>query len=119
VVSRVSHCDLRDFQRAAFVGPSEWCCPTVVVLDERDDPIAEFVGRGELAAAQQAPPQDREEQRDLVQPRRVRGREMQVDAEVVLQQGRDLVGLMCFEVVDNAVQVEMLGGSGRSGPRER
>jgi hypothetical protein len=63
-VSPVSHCDLRDFQGAAFVSPSEWRGPTVVVLDEGDDPVAEFVGRGELTAAQQAPLQDREEQLD-------------------------------------------------------
>ena len=51
MVSRVSHCELRDFEGSAIVGPSEWLGATVVVLDEGDDAIGEFVAAGELAVA--------------------------------------------------------------------
>jgi len=66
VLSRVNHCDLRDLERAAFIGPAEGCRPAVVVLDEGDHAACQFVRRGELPSAQQPSLQDRKEKFDLV-----------------------------------------------------
>ena len=77
MVSRVSHCELRDLEWAAVVGPAEWWGATVVVLDEGDDAVGEFVAAGELAVAQQSAFEDREEQLDLVEPRGVGRRVVQ------------------------------------------
>ena len=52
MVSRVSHCELRDLEWAAVVGPAEWLGLAVVVLDERDDAVGEFVAAGELAVSE-------------------------------------------------------------------
>src|SRR5215212_5292811 len=78
VAPRVSHCDLRDFEGTAVVGPAERGGATVVVLDEGDDAVGEVVDRVELAASEEAALQDREEELDLVQPRCVGRREVQM-----------------------------------------
>ena len=51
VVPRVSHCELRDLEWAAVVGPAERRGFAVVGLDELDDAGGEFVGAVELAVA--------------------------------------------------------------------
>ena len=43
VVSRVNHCDLRDSEGLAVIGPAERCCPAVVVVDEGDDLVGQVV----------------------------------------------------------------------------
>jgi hypothetical protein len=106
VLSRVNHCDLRDLQWAAVVGPAERCGASVVVLDERDDALGELVDGAELAAAQQPAFQDREEQLDLVEPRRVGRREVQTHVRVPLEEVRDQLGAVGLEVVDDAMQVQ-------------
>jgi hypothetical protein len=68
VASRVNHCDLRDLEWSAVVGPSEWRGATVVVLDEGDDPVGQIVDGVEFSVLEQAALKDREEQLDLVEP---------------------------------------------------
>src|SRR3990172_8990754 len=77
VVSRVSHCELRDLEGAAVVGPSERPGMSVVVADEGDDAIREFVAAVELAVFEEPALQDREEKLDLVEARRMRRRVVQ------------------------------------------
>ena len=113
---RVSHCDLRDLEWAAVVGPAEWCRTSVVVLDEGDDTVGELVDGVELAAAQQSAFEDREEQLDLVEPRGVGGREVQMDVPVLVEELLDQFGAVGLEVVDDAMQVET---GGRLAPRDR
>ena len=103
---RVNHCDLRDLEWAAVVGPSERCGAPVVVLDEGDHASGEFVDGTELAAAQQSAFEDREEQLDLVEPRRVGGREVQMDLRMLVEEPLDQLGAVCLEVVDDAMQVQ-------------
>src|SRR5687768_15151260 len=83
---RVIHCDLRDLEWAAVVGPAEWFGSPVVVVDEGDDAVGEVVDAGELAVAQQASLEDREEQLDLVEPRGVRRGVVQEDVWPFLQE---------------------------------
>jgi len=48
VLSRVNHCDLRDSQGLAVVGPPEWRGPAVVIVDEGDDLVGQVIDRVEL-----------------------------------------------------------------------
>ena len=43
VLSRASHCELRDLEWSAVVGPAERSSVSVVVVDEGEDAFGEFV----------------------------------------------------------------------------
>ena len=68
VEPRVSHCELRDSEWSAVVGPAEGFGALVVGVDEFDDPVGEVVDGVELAVTDEAALHDREEQLDLVEP---------------------------------------------------
>ena len=58
----------------------------------------------------QAPGEDREEQLDLVEPRRVGRGEMKAPARVRLEPGHDLGGLVHLEVVEDRVHTGEIKG---------
>lgn len=54
----------------------------VVIVDERDDRVGEFVDGVELAMTQRSPLEDGEERLDMVEPRRMRRRVVQEHSRV-------------------------------------
>src|SRR3990167_7462928 len=110
VLSRVSHCELRDLEWSAVVGPAEWLSVAVVVLDEREDVVGEFVDGVELAVFEDASFEDREEELDLVEPRRVCRRVVQEYAWMGVEELFDVGCGMRGEVVDDAMQFQATRG---------
>ena len=82
----------------------------VVVVDECEDLSGEFVDGVELAVFEYASLQDREEQLDLVEPRRVRRGVVQEHAGMRVEELLDGRGAVRGEVVDDAVQLEVTWG---------
>jgi hypothetical protein len=78
---------------------------TVVVDDDLDEAVGEVIDRVELAVAQQAPLQDREEQFDLVQPAGVRRGVVQEEVRPILEERFDSGGEVGRQVVDDAMQL--------------
>src|SRR3954471_17074382 len=76
-----------DCERLAFPGPAERLGQGLVeVGDEAGDTVAEILGRGERAAAQDLAGEDGEPEFDLVEPGGMLGREVEADAVIGIAQ---------------------------------
>src|SRR5665811_1965513 len=76
---------LRRLEELGVVGPAEGLGGPVVDLDELEDLVGEVLAGGDLAAAQHAAGQDREEDLDNVEPTGVFGRVGHGEARVIRQ----------------------------------